>query len=118
MDRKARRFFVNSRGHPLQSTRKRSYFAPALAGTRGDRVSIMSNVLIVVDKLEDWEPYYPSEHVISFEQYLALKTPAGQRVRVVNLCCDYSCLSQGYYCSLRSEARGHHVIPPSRVPTA
>src|SRR5690606_31035630 len=66
---------------------------------------------------EDWEPYYPSEHVISFEQYLALKTPSGQRVRVVNLCCDYSYLSQGYYCSLLSEARGHHVIPPSRVLT-
>lgn len=75
----------------------------------------MSNVLIVVDKLEDWEPYYPSEHVISFEQYLALKTPQGQRVRVVNLCCDYLYLSQGYYCSLLSEARGHHVIPPSKV---
>src|SRR5690606_372537 len=39
----------------------------------------------------------------------------GQRVRIINLCSDYSYLSQGYYCSLLSEARGHHVIPPSKV---
>lgn len=75
----------------------------------------MSNVLIVVDKLEDWEAYYPSEHVISFEQYLSLKTPPGQRIRVINLCSEYGYLSQGYYCSLLSEARGHHVIPTSKV---
>lgn len=75
----------------------------------------MSNVLIVVDRLEDWEPYYPSEHVISFDQYLALKSGARQRVRVINLCSDYSYLNPGYYCSLLAEARGHHVIPPSKV---
>ena len=75
----------------------------------------MSNVLIVVDRLEDWEPYYPSDLVISFDQYLALKSAPNQRVRVINLCSDYSYLSQGYYCSLLAEARGHHVIPPSKV---
>ena len=75
----------------------------------------MSNVLIVVDKLEDWEPYYPSDLVISFDQYLALKTGPNQRVRVINLCSDYSYLSQGYYCSLLAEAKGHNVIPPSKV---
>jgi glutathione synthase/RimK-type ligase-like ATP-grasp enzyme len=75
----------------------------------------MSKVLIVVDKLEDWEPYYPSDLVISFDQYLALKTGPHQRVRVINLCSDYSYLSPGYYCSLLAEAKGHHVIPPSKV---
>ena len=75
----------------------------------------MSNVLIVVDKLEDWEPYYPSDLVISFDQYLALKTPPKQRMRVINLCSDYSYLSQGYYCSLLAEAKGHHVLPTSKV---
>lgn len=75
----------------------------------------MSQVLIVVDELKDWAPYYPSEQVITFEQYLAYKTKTNQRVRVINLCRDYSYLSEGYYCSLLSEARGHHVIPPSRV---
>ncbi|MDR0780792.1 MAG: RimK family protein [Pseudomonadales bacterium] len=77
----------------------------------------MSNVLIVVDKLEDWEAYYPSELVISFDKYLALKTAPNQRIRVINLCSDYSYLSQGYYCSLLAEAKGHHVIPSSKVLT-
>ena len=75
----------------------------------------MSNVLIVVDRLEDWEPYYPSDLVVSFDQYLSLKTSPNQRVRVINLCSDYSYLSQGYYCSLLAEAKGHNVIPPSKV---
>ena len=75
----------------------------------------MSNVLIVVDKLEDWEAYYPSDLVISFDHYLSMKTPPNQRVRVINLCSDYSYLSQGYYCSLLAEAKGHHVIPTSKV---
>ena len=75
----------------------------------------MSNVLIVVDRLEDWEPYYPSDLVISFDQYLSLKTTPNQRIRVLNLCSDYSYLSQGYYCSLLAEAKAHHVIPPSKV---
>lgn len=75
----------------------------------------MSNVLIVVDRQEDWEAYYPSEQVISFEQYLEYNSAHDRRVRVINLCSDYSYLSQGYYCSLLAEARGHHVIPPSRV---
>ena len=75
----------------------------------------MSNVLIVVDRLEDWEPYYPSDLVISFDHYLSLKSPPNQRVRVINLCSDYSYLSPGYYCSLLAEAKGHHVIPTSKV---
>ena len=75
----------------------------------------MSNVLIVVDRLEDWEAYYPSDLVISFDSYLSLKLPPNQRIRVINLCSDYSYLSQGYYCSLLAEAKGHHVIPPSKV---
>ncbi len=74
----------------------------------------MSRVLIVVDKLEDWEPYYPSDLVISFSDYLTIVNPH-QRMRIINLCSDYSYLSPGYYCSLLAEAKGHNVIPPSRV---
>ena len=75
----------------------------------------MSQSLIVVDRLEDWAPYYPSEQVISFADYLAYQSRPNQRVRIINLCRDYNYLSEGYYCSLLSEARGHSVIPPSRV---
>ena len=31
----------------------------------------MSAFYVVVDDLEDWKPYFPSQDVISFEQYLA-----------------------------------------------
>jgi len=65
--------------------------------------------------LEDWAPYYPSDQVISFADYLAYQGKPNQRVRIINLCRDYNYLSEGYYCSLLSEARGHSVIPPSRV---
>jgi len=75
----------------------------------------VSKVLIVVDALKDWAPYYPSDQVVTFEDYLALNTPSSQRVRVINLCSDYSYLGQGYYCSLLAEARGHNVVPPSKV---
>lgn len=77
----------------------------------------MARTLLVVDDLSDWGPYYPSEQVISFEQYLASedKTLPAQRVRVINLCSSYAYLSDGYYCSLLAEARNHHVIPSVKV---
>ncbi|WP_339805734.1 RimK family protein, partial [uncultured Marinobacter sp.] len=37
--------------------------------------------------------------------------PPASRVRVINLCQSAKYLSQGYYCSLLAEARGHHVVP-------
>ncbi len=76
----------------------------------------MSQTLIVIDNLADWGPYYPSDQVINFETYLNSdyhKTDT--RVRVINLCNRYRYLSDGYYCSLLAEARGHHVIPAVRT---
>ena len=72
----------------------------------------MARTVLVVDDLADWTPYYPSEHVITFETYLATdQGGSDERVRVINLCGSYRYLSDGYYCSLLAEARGHHVIP-------
>lgn len=71
----------------------------------------MSRLLIVVDRARDWAPYYPSEDVLSFEQYLHFSAPANARVRVINLCQSGRYLSNGYYCSLLAEARGHNVVP-------
>jgi len=71
----------------------------------------MSRLLIVVDRAKDWAPYYPSEDVLTFDQYLQFTTPASGRVRVINLCQSAKYLSRGYYCSLLAEARGHHVVP-------
>ncbi|MDD5320715.1 MAG: RimK family protein [Methylococcales bacterium] len=76
----------------------------------------MARTLLVVDTLSDWSPYYPSDQVITFESYLATEQgESEQRVRVINLCSSYSYLSDGYYCSLLAEARGHHVIPSLKV---
>ena len=71
----------------------------------------MSRLLIVVDRAKDWAPYYPSEDVLTFDQYLQFSAPPAGRVRVINLCQSARYLSKGYYCSLLAEARGHHVVP-------
>ena len=75
----------------------------------------MSKVYIVIDDHKVWEPYYPSEHIITLKDYLSLESTSSQRIRVINLCEDYGYLRDGYYCSLLAEARGHNVIPSIRV---
>lgn len=70
----------------------------------------MSRLLIVVDKLEDWRAFYPSEDVISAQDYIQ-QFQAQERLQVINLCKRYRYLSVGYYVSLLAEARGHRVIP-------
>lgn len=76
----------------------------------------MQRTLIVIDELKDWKPYYPSEDVISADDYLFGEyrhLPTG--TRVINLCRSYRYLSIGYYCSLLAEARRHRVIPTVRT---
>lgn len=76
----------------------------------------MASTLLVVDDLSDWSPYYPSDQVVTFENYLASEqTDPDQRVRIINLCSNYAYLSDGYYCSLLAEARNHHVIPSVKI---
>lgn len=76
----------------------------------------MSQLLVVVDALKDWAPYFPFEDVITFEDYLSRQDgPKKSRTRVINLCRSYKYLSKGYYCSLLGEARDHHVLPSLRV---
>lgn len=72
----------------------------------------MTAFYVVVENLADWQPYYPSQDVITFDKYLEkIKDTRERRVRVINLCRSYRYLSTGYYCSLLAEARGHHVFP-------
>ena len=55
----------------------------------------MPRFYVVVDDLSDWSPYYPSQDVITFEDYLAqVTTRATERVRVVNLCRNYKYLGR------------------------
>jgi len=76
----------------------------------------MSQLLVVVDSLKDWAPYFPAEDVITFDAYLTLQDSKKKtRTRVINLCRSYKYLSKGYYCSLLGEARDHHMMPSLRV---
>jgi glutathione synthase/RimK-type ligase-like ATP-grasp enzyme len=77
--------------------------------------AFLSRTLLVVDRPDDWAPYYPSEQVITFNDYLALREQSEERTRIINLCRNYKYLSDGYYCSLLAEARGHHAIPSVRT---
>ncbi len=76
----------------------------------------MSTLYLVVENRRDWGPFFPSEQVITFNDYLALDDKSdGRGVRVINLCPQSRYLSKGYYCSLLAEARGHKVIPEVRT---
>ncbi len=75
----------------------------------------MSTPFIVVDQVEDWSPYYPSDNLISAEEYLGSDPCPDLPTQVINLCRDYKYLGKGYYCSLLAEARGDRVIPSVRT---
>ncbi|MGH8353981.1 MAG: RimK family protein [Pseudomonas sp.] len=77
----------------------------------------MSKLVIIVERKEDWTSYYPSEDMISAQEYLEqpIEDDNAKRVQVINLCRHYKYLGHGYYCSLLAEARGHKVIPSVRT---
>jgi len=76
----------------------------------------MSQTLIVIHSQKDWAPYYPSDQVITFPDYISgSHLLAAPRTRIINLCRNFDYLSEGYYCSLLAEARGHNVIPSVRT---
>ena len=77
----------------------------------------MCPLRIVVDRLDDWQPYYPSEDLIGADDFLAQDRRhrnADDRDRtthVINLCSDLDYLGTGYYVSLLAQARGQRVLP-------
>jgi glutathione synthase/RimK-type ligase-like ATP-grasp enzyme len=78
----------------------------------------MKSLLILVDQLNDWGPYYPTNQVVAISDYLGTnhtENHAETRGYVINLCHDYSYLSSGYYGSLLAEARGGQVFPSVRA---
>ena len=73
----------------------------------------MNNVLILLDSLNDWKPYYKTSSILTVSDYLknkSLQKEKGSKF-VINLSNDYSYNSEGYYCSLLAQTRGHKVIP-------
>ncbi len=78
----------------------------------------MAKIIVIVEKLKDWNSYYPVEQLMTPQDYLVnwdenLYESKGskERIKIINLCRNYKYLSNGYYCSLLAEARGHSVIP-------
>jgi len=71
----------------------------------------MNSVLILLDNLEDWRPYYETNSILRVPEYLKNKPHGKEPKLVINLSGDYSYNSEGYYCSLLAQARGHRVIP-------
>jgi len=75
----------------------------------------MQSVLILLDSLSQWQPYYPTESIITAGEYLQNEALSKQPYLVINLCGDMSYNSEGYYCSLLAQARGHKVLPDAEV---
>ncbi len=76
------------------------------------RAPVDTNFIIVVDELDDWRPYFPTDQVVSVQSYLF--DPSFQEnkgLRLINLCSKTGYLKRGYYCSMLAEARGHRVLP-------
>ncbi|MCK9161066.1 MAG: RimK-like ATPgrasp N-terminal domain-containing protein, partial [Bacteroidaceae bacterium] len=71
----------------------------------------MNNVLILLDRLDDWKPYYETKSVLTVSDYLKNKPAVKDQKLVFNLSNDYSYNSEGYYCSLLARTRGQRVIP-------
>ncbi|RUO28091.1 RimK family alpha-L-glutamate ligase [Aliidiomarina sedimenti] len=73
-----------------------------------------NTALIIVDDLADWQPYHPSQSVMSAREYMQ-QAGARHRGTIINLCADLSYLSTGYYVSLLAEARGQRALPSAGV---
>lgn len=78
----------------------------------------MAKIIVIVEKLKDWNSYYPVEQLMTPQDYLVnwdenLYGSKGnhEKIKIINLCRNFKYLSSGYYCSLLAEARGHSAIP-------
>lgn len=71
--------------------------------------------VVIVDQASDWQHDLPGLRVLAVSDYLHDKSGVGGRDLVVNLCRTQDYQSNGYYCSLLAEARGHRVIPSVRT---
>ncbi|MFZ1620389.1 MAG: RimK family alpha-L-glutamate ligase, partial [Dokdonella sp.] len=50
----------------------------------------MSRLIIVVEKASDWGSYYPSDNVVSAQDYLRQSlNEDDERTQVINLCRSY-----------------------------
>ena len=71
----------------------------------------MNNVIILLDNLSDWKPYYETNSISSVSDYLKHRSSSKSTKLVLNLSNDYSYNSEGYYGSLLAQARGDNAFP-------
>lgn len=78
----------------------------------------VAKIIVIVEKLKDWNSFYPVEQLMTPEDYLVnwdenlyQSKNSSERIKIINLCRSYKYQSYGYYCSLLAEARGHSAIP-------
>lgn len=71
----------------------------------------MKSVFILLNSLSDWKPYYETDSTLTLSDYLEHKYTGSGPKLIINLADNYSYNSEGYYCSLLAQARGHKVIP-------
>lgn len=77
----------------------------------------MCPLRIIVDRLEDWRPYYPSEDLITADKFLSLDRrhrsgdDQDRSTHIINLSSELDYLGTGYYVSLLAQARGQRVLP-------
>lgn len=71
----------------------------------------MNSVFILLNSLNDWKPYYNTDSIMSLSDYLEHRYEGKHPQLVINLANDYTYNSEGYYCSLLAQARGHRVLP-------
>lgn len=75
----------------------------------------MNSVILLLNSLNDWKPYYETKSILTVSDYLKHKLFADGKKLVINLSSDYSYNSEGYYCSLLAQARGHKIIPSVEI---
>jgi glutathione synthase/RimK-type ligase-like ATP-grasp enzyme len=71
----------------------------------------MQSTLILLDSVTQWKPYYETETIITAADYLQDEHLSKKPLLVINLCNKLNYHSEGYYCSLLAQARGHKVLP-------
>ncbi|PKP32765.1 MAG: RimK family alpha-L-glutamate ligase [Bacteroidetes bacterium HGW-Bacteroidetes-16] len=75
----------------------------------------MNSTLVVLDTLDRWTPYYDTESILTVGDYLQNQELNQKQFFVINLCNKLDYHSEGYYCSLLAQARGHKVMPDIEV---
>ncbi len=71
----------------------------------------MQSTLILLDSLVQWKPYYETETITTTADYLQNETLSKKPLLIINLSNNLNYHSEGYYCSLLAQARGHKALP-------